>query len=95
MKDPKDTITPASLQLPTLEADRSFFESRLRPGQCRDTLRKTGGECPFYFVGGHCRDCNLCHLFTLTLLDAWTNAIDERRKILIEASKNKGGAHDD
>jgi len=89
-----DTVTPASLQLPTLEADQLFFESHLRPGQCRDALRKTGGECPFYFVGGYCRDCNLCHLFTLTLLDAWTNAIDERRKILIENSKNKGGAHD-
>ena len=83
------TVTPASLQLPTLEADQQFFESRLRKGQCPHALRKTDGDCPFYFVGGYCADCNVRHVFCSTIVDAWSRAIEERRKSLIEASKGR------
>jgi len=83
-------MTEAELrwQLPTLEKDQAFFESYLRPGQCPSPARKSDGNCPFYFVGGRCDECDVCSIFCRAIVDAWANALDERRASLMAREIN-------
>jgi len=75
--------TESKWLLPTLEKDRAFFEPRLLRGQCKYPARKSDGNCPFYFVGGRCDKCDTYSLFCRAILNAWANALNERRASLM------------